>query len=62
VEVKELTVPVEKVTQVEDIYWPMLLTMRNLQLETFTTLEVEELEPNVELSRREFDLRRLEAH
>ena len=61
-EVKKLTVPSTSVETVDGIYWPMKLTMQNLQLETFTTLEVEELEPNIELSRRDFDLRKLEAH
>jgi hypothetical protein len=39
----------------------MELTMRNLQLESFTTLVVENLEPNPKLSRTDFDLRRLES-
>jgi len=62
VEVKELTVPIDKVEQIEGVYWPMQLTMKSLQLETFTTLEVEEVTPNPEIKRRTFDLRGLESH
>jgi hypothetical protein len=36
--------------------------MRNLQLETFTTLTVEDLDPNPKLARATFHLRRLESH
>ena len=36
--------------------------MRNLQLDTFTTLTVEDLEPNAPLRNREFEVRRLESH
>ncbi len=62
IEVKELTAPWESVKEVDGIWWPYQLTMRNLQLETFTTLEVEELEANPKLARKVFDLRRLESH
>lgn len=62
VEVKELSVPAGSVEEQQGVWWPMELTMRNLQLETFTTLRVEELEGNAKLPRKTFDLRRLEAH
>jgi hypothetical protein len=62
VEVKELTVPLDKVDQIEGIYWPMEFTMKSLQLETFTKLVVEEVTPNPEIRRRTFDLRALESH
>jgi len=62
VEVKQLTVVAEKIQSVDGVHWPMELTMRNLQLESFTTLVVEKLEPNPKLERRDFDLRRLESH
>jgi hypothetical protein len=61
VEVKQLTVIAEKIKSVDGVHWPMELTMRNLQLESFTTLVVENLEPNPKLSRSDFDLRRLES-
>lgn len=62
VEVKQLTVIGDKIKTVDGVHWPMELTMRNLQLESFTTLLVEKLDPNPTLSRRDFDLRRLESH
>jgi hypothetical protein len=40
----------------------MELTMKNLQLESYTTLLVEKLDANPKLDRRSFDLRRLESH
>jgi hypothetical protein len=62
VEVKQLTVIADKIKTVDGVHWPMELTMRNLQLESFTTLLVEDLKANPKLSRRDFDLRRLESH
>jgi len=62
IEVKELTSPLASVREFEDVHWPMELTMRNLQLDTFTTLTVEDLEPNAPLRNREFEVRRLESH
>jgi hypothetical protein len=62
VEVKQLTVIAEKIKSMDGVHWPMELTMRNLQLESFTTLLVEKLEANPKLERRNFDLRRLESH
>jgi hypothetical protein len=62
VEVKQLTVVADKIKAVDDVHWPMELTMRNLQLESFTTLVVEKLNANPKLERRDFDLRRLESH
>jgi hypothetical protein len=60
IEVKELTAPAAQVRELDGVWWPMELTMRNLQLDTFTTLRVEDMEPNPELPRKIFDLRRLE--
>jgi len=62
VEVKELTAPKNSIEEHDGIHWPMELTMRNLQLDTFTTLYVSNLEPNAELRDREFEVRRLESH
>jgi Outer membrane lipoprotein-sorting protein len=62
VEVKELTVPYESVKDYDGIHWPMQLTMRNLRLETFTTLTVEKLEPNAKLPDKDFEVRRLMSH
>jgi hypothetical protein len=62
VEVKELTVPFDRVQKFEDIHWPMQLTMRNLKLASFTTLTVEELKPNPNMSDNAFEVRRLISH
>jgi hypothetical protein len=62
VEVKELTVPFDAVREFEGIHWPMQLTMRNLRLESFTTLSVERLEPNPALPDKNFEVRRLISH
>ena len=62
IEVKELTVPFDRVQKFEDIHWPMQLTMRNLKLASFTTLTVEELKPNPNLPDKSFEVRRLISH
>ena len=62
VEVKELTVPFDAVKEFQGIHWPMQLTMRNLKLESFTTLSVERLDPNPALPDRDFEVRRLLSH
>ena len=62
VEVKQLKVISEKIQEMQGVFWPMELTMKNLQLESFTTLVVEKLDANPKLDRRSFDLRRLESH
>jgi hypothetical protein len=58
--VKELTAA--DIKKIEGVHWPGTLTMRNLQIDTFTTLTIEDLEANPELARKTFDLRRLETH
>jgi hypothetical protein len=60
--VKELTAPAAHIKQIQGIHWPSELTMRNVQIETFTTLTVEDLQPNPKLARKIFDLSRLESH
>ncbi len=62
IEVKNLSAPADKVEEMEGVWIPMELTMRNVQLETFTTLTITELEPNPKLPRKTFDLSRLESH
>jgi hypothetical protein len=62
-EVKELRADPARIREFDGVWVPMAATMRNLQLETFTSLRVEELVPNPEhLSSADFDLRRLEGH
>ena len=62
IEVKELTVPFDRVQKFENIHWPMQLTMRNLKLASYTTLTVEELKPNPNLPDKSFEVRRLISH
>lgn len=59
---KELTARAADIKQLDGVYWPSRLTMRNLQTDSFTTLTVTDLEPNPKLSQKTFDLRRLETH
>lgn len=60
--VKELTAPAADIRKIDDVHWPGTLTMKNVQLDTFTRLTVQELEPNPNLTQKTFDLRRLESH
>jgi len=60
--VKELTAPAADIKEIDGVHWPGTLTMRNLQKDSFTTLTVQDLEPNPKLVRKTFDLRRLESH
>ena len=62
VEVKQLRVVTERIQERDGVFWPMELTMKNLQLESFTTLLVEKLDANPRLDHGAFDLRRLESH
>ena len=60
--VKELTAPAADIKKIGGVHWPSTLTMRNLQIDTFTTLTVQALDPNPKLTPKMFDLRRLESH
>lgn len=60
-EIKQLNVAVDRIETINGVHWPMELTMRNIQLESFTTLVVEKLDADPKLRRRDFDLRRLEG-
>jgi hypothetical protein len=62
VEVKELRANTGTVRQIEDVWVPMELTMRNLPRESYTRLEIAELVPNPDLPSALFHLRHLEAH
>ena len=59
--VKELTAPSADIKEMDGVHWPSTLTMRNLQIDTFTTLTVQDLEPNPSIDRTTFELRRLES-
>jgi hypothetical protein len=62
VEVKELRADPSAVERIEGVWVPKRLTMRHLKLESYTTLELEVLEPNPVFSKTTFELRRLESH
>jgi hypothetical protein len=62
VEVKELVADPARIREFDGVFIPMALTMRNLQLDTYTSLQVEELRANPDLEPTTFDLRRLETH
>ena len=62
VEIKELSTEPDKIERIEGVWVPKRATMRHLKLETFTTMELVEIDPNVKHSRSTFELRRLESH
>lgn len=62
IEVKELRTRPHHVQDYDGVHVPMKLTMRNLLLETWTTLEVMQLDPDPRLPDEVFELRRLETH
>jgi len=62
VEVKELRAVHSEIRKFEDVWLPMKVTMRNLQLDSFTTLVVSNFVPNPVLPQATFDLSRLESH
>lgn len=62
IEVKELTADPASLREFDGVWVPMSTTMRNLQLDTYTSLHIEELEPDPKLRATDFDLRRLETH
>lgn len=62
IEVKELRTRPHFVQEFDGVHVPMKLTMRNLLLDTWTTLEVMQLAPNARLPDEVFELRRLETH
>jgi hypothetical protein len=62
VEVKELVAPRESVEDFGGVFVPMQLTMRNLLLESYTTLQVTSFVPNPKLPESIFEVRRLESH
>jgi hypothetical protein len=61
-QVKRLAVNRAAIERIEDIWVPRHMTMEHLQLESYTTLRVVEIEPNAVMTRTMFDLRRLEGH
>jgi outer membrane lipoprotein-sorting protein len=62
VETKELEADPATLRRFEDVWIPMQATMRNLLLETRTTLVITDFVANPELAESVFDLARLESH
>jgi hypothetical protein len=62
VEIKELRAVSSSIRNFDGVWLPMEATMRNLQLESYTTLVVSNFVPNPHLSQATFDLSRLESH
>ena len=62
VEVKELRVEPKQIEKIEGVWVPKHLTMRHLKLDSYTILELEQLDPNPPLTKTPFELRRLESH
>ena len=62
VEIKELRAVPSEIREFDGIWLPMKVTMRNLQLDSYTTLVVTNLVPNPALPAATFDLSRLESH
>ena len=62
VEIKELQAPPGEIREFEGIFVPMKATMRNLLLDSSTTLVVTGLEVNPRFDIDTWDLRRLEGH
>jgi hypothetical protein len=61
-EVKELTSDHDRIREFDGVWVPMFSKMRNLQLDTYTSLHIEEFERDPNLRATDFDLRRLESH
>jgi len=62
VEVKELRADTSAIEQIDGVWVPKRLTMRHLKLESYTTLQLDEIEANPKLTKTTFELRRLESH
>ena len=61
-QIKELVSPSKHIELINEVWVPMQMTMTHLKLESHTTLQVLDVQPNIQLARTDFDLRRLEAH
>jgi hypothetical protein len=62
VEVKELRVAPDRIERFDDVHIPMLATMRHLLLDSYTTLEILELDPNPIFPASTFEKGKLETH
>jgi hypothetical protein len=62
VQTKEFHAPPSRIREFDGVFVPMKATMRNLLLESYTTLVITEIDPNPRFSSDTFDLGRLESH
>jgi hypothetical protein len=62
VEIKEMRASRDDIHRFGDVSVPMKLTMRHLLLESQTTLQIEELDPEAAIPASTFEVRRLESH
>jgi outer membrane lipoprotein-sorting protein len=62
VEVKDLRTEPSRIELIDGVWVPKEMTMRHLKLDSFTTLELDQIEPNPKLAKTTFELRRLESH
>jgi hypothetical protein len=62
VEIKQLLAPADEIRNYGGVYVPMRATMRNLLIDSQTTLVITKIEPNLEFDIDTWDLRRLEGH
>jgi Outer membrane lipoprotein-sorting protein len=59
---KELRAPGDAIERTDGVFVPMRARMKNLQMESYTDLYIEEIVGNPELGSRDFDVGRLESH
>ena len=62
IETKTLGVDRPTIEKVDDIWIPKQMTMRSLRRGTYTRMNIEKVEPNVELETNTFEIRRLIGH
>jgi outer membrane lipoprotein-sorting protein len=62
IEVKELRADPAQIERIEGVWVPKRMTMRHLKLDSYTTLQLDTIEPNPVLGKSTFELRRLEGH
>ena len=62
IEIKTLGVDRPTIEKVDDIWIPKQMTMRSLRRGTYTRMNIEKMEPNVDLETNTFEIRRLIGH
>jgi len=62
VQIKEMQVDPSAIERINEVWVPRRMTMRNTKMESFSTLIVSKIRPNLELRKSHFDLTRLQGH